>query len=596
MSRRCARTRGAGSRWTASAIAALASLLAQAAWGGEELNPQLKHQIQTIEHAINDWDLPSAKAGLAALEKLAPEDVEPVQYFKGRIAFEEGRYDEAVNALGAAGVPDKAGSYLRLAKDTQKAMERHGRSESEHFSFYYPEGKDQILAPYALETLEAIRSALSQDLGYAPSGKVRVEVVNDAHELAKVSTLTYQQIATTGTIAICKFNKLIITSPKAVVRGYDWLDTLAHEYTHLVVTEKSRNTVPIWLHEGLAKYLESRWRGGPGQSISPPTLALLGARLNKGKLISFEKMHPSIALLPSAEDAATAFAEVFFAVDLIYREQGVGGLRLVIEQLAKGVDEKKAVEVATHRSFAAFEKAWLGHLKKQPFPREFIPLSEEQVVLKEQAAGKKKERKKGREISFSEFAEVQELDARKTAHLGELMRERGHAKAAAEEYGRARDRVGDKYESISNKYALALLELKRVDEAEQVLQSALHLHPASPSMHVHLGRIYLYRKQFEKARRAYLDALASDPFDEEIHLSLLRIESALGAKALAQRARSASIVLTGLSADKVDRIANALGKTEGELAQVGLPAEETDGSPSKGGTPKGSLPADSGRP
>jgi hypothetical protein len=115
-------------------------------------------------------------------------------------------------------------------------------------------------------------------------------------------------------------------------------------------------------------------------------------------------------------------------------------------------------------------------------------------------------------------------------------------------------------------------------------------------MHVHLGRIYLYRKQFDKARRAYLDALASDPFDEEIHLSLLRIESALGAKSLAQRARSASIVLTGLPADRVDRIANALGKTEGELVQAGLPAEEMDGSPGPGGTPKGSLPADGGQP
>ena len=50
----------------------------------------------------------------------------------------------------------------------------------------------------------------------------------------------------------------MVTSPKAVVRGYDWLDTLAHEYVHFVVGNASKNTVPIWMHEGLAKYLESR--------------------------------------------------------------------------------------------------------------------------------------------------------------------------------------------------------------------------------------------------------------------------------------------------------------------------------------------------
>src|SRR5260370_1148163 len=139
------------------------------------------------------------------------------------------------------------------------------------------------------------------------------------------------------------------------------------------------------------------------------------------------------------------------------------------------------------------------------------------------------------------------------AHVGELMRERGRALAASEEYGKAHLLVGDKYESISNKYALALLELRRVDEAEQVLQGALRLHPGSPTTNVHLGRIYLFKKQFERARAAYRSALASDPFDEEIHLSLVRIETALGAKNLAQRARNAAIVLTGLPAAMVDR-------------------------------------------
>jgi hypothetical protein len=121
--------------------------------------------------------------------------------------------------------------------------------ESEHFVFLYPKGKDAVLAPYALEALEAQRAALEKDLGHAPPGKVRVEVVNDAAELARVSTLSQKEIDQTGTIAICKFNKLMVTSPKALLRGYDWLDTLAHEYTHLVVTQTGHNSVPIWLQE-----------------------------------------------------------------------------------------------------------------------------------------------------------------------------------------------------------------------------------------------------------------------------------------------------------------------------------------------------------
>ncbi|MGQ0507988.1 MAG: peptidase MA family metallohydrolase, partial [Myxococcaceae bacterium] len=325
-------------------------LLSSVARSAPPETPDAKVRLKLIDQAIEDWDIETAKREWRALADGAGEDLEPVRYFRGRIAFEEGRYPEAVEMLAGAGISDKPGSYLRLAKDTQKVTQGHLKVESEHFVFFYPKGKDEVLVPYALETLEQIRQALLDDLGYAPPGKVRVEVVNDARELSKVSTLTYEQIRTTGTIAICKFNKLMVTSPKAVLRGYDWQDTLAHEYVHLVVTQKSRNTVPIWLHEGMAKYLESRWRGKAGLAMSPSTLALLGSRVKADKLIPFAKMHPSIALLPSAEDAATAFAEVFYAIDFLYKEHGTQGLRQVIDGLKGGKDDKKAVELATGKT------------------------------------------------------------------------------------------------------------------------------------------------------------------------------------------------------------------------------------------------------
>ncbi|MCI0570676.1 MAG: tetratricopeptide repeat protein, partial [Myxococcaceae bacterium] len=409
-------------------------------------------------------------------------------------------------------------------------------------------------------------------------------VVANAKELARVSTLTLEQIRTTGTIAICKFNKLMVTSPKAVLKGYDWLDTLAHEYVHLVVGQKSHNTVPIWLQEGLAKYLESRWRGRAGQAMSPATLALLGERVRKNSLIPFEKMHPSIALLPSAEDAATAFAEVFFAIDYVHRSKGPTGLRTIIDGMRRGKTDRQAVEAAMGTSFTGFERAWLSHVRSQPFPRDLIPRSEEKVVLKDDAKGKAKEKeKKGREISFGDFAEMTEVPARRFAHLGELMRERERPRAAAEEYGKAYELVGDKYESLSNKYALALLELERLDEAQRVLEGSLKVHPGSPTTNVHLGRIHLHRSDWARARDAYLEALASDPFDPEIHLALLRCHGGLGQKALAERTRKAAGLLTGLSGEAVDAVAARLGKSRADLADVPVEAR-SDERPADAGT------------
>ena len=69
-----------------------------------------------------------------------------------------------------------------------------------------------MLVPYLLETLEAQRSALEQDIGWVPPGRVTVEILRDTRELARLSTLTEEEIRTSGTIALCKFDKLMVVS------------------------------------------------------------------------------------------------------------------------------------------------------------------------------------------------------------------------------------------------------------------------------------------------------------------------------------------------------------------------------------------------
>ena len=253
------------------AAAAWLLLVAGLAWAAP---PDIRTRVHALEELLDEEDYVAARAELDRL-KQGRDDNESFDFFAGRVAFGEGRYADAVSSLELAGVEDRPGSYLRLARDTLAITRDDEKVESAHFVFFHPKGKDAVLAPYALEALEAQRAALEKDLGHAPPGKVRVEVVNDASELARVSTLSQKEIDQTGTIAICKFNKLMVTSPKALLRGYDWLDTLAHEYTHLVVTQTGHNSVPIWLQEALAKYLESRWRGPAGKALPPSSRTLL---------------------------------------------------------------------------------------------------------------------------------------------------------------------------------------------------------------------------------------------------------------------------------------------------------------------------------
>jgi tetratricopeptide (TPR) repeat protein len=501
---------------------------------------EAKARIVTIEQELDAWNTAAAKKELEGLQQLVPADSKAAQFYAGRVAFEEGRYEAAVDAFEKAGAGPAISYWKQLAKDTLAIVGDYQKQESAHFVVLYPKGKDELLVPYALDTLEAQRTALERDLGYAPPEKIRLEFVTSGLQLSKVSTLSVESIRTTGTIAICKFGKLMVTSPKAVVKGYDWLDTVAHEFVHLVVSRKSNNRVPIWMHEGLAKYLESRWRGAAGEAMTPSHLAILGSRVRNNTLIPFEKMHPSMALLPTAEDAATAFAEVFFAIAWLDKETTPRALPRLLELVGSGVSDKNAVEKVTERKWSEFEKSWMAYLKRQPFPKELIPRSsndKRQLQESEKAPAKKKQR----EISFGDFAEVSETDARKHAHLGELFRERNRIEAAAAQYAMAVEQVQNRYESVSNKYALTLMALKQHDLAEKVLLGCLKNHPASASTHVHLGRIALAQKNNAKAAEHALRALAVDPFDPEIHAQLY-VSSPAKSAARKRAARALSLL------------------------------------------------------
>jgi tetratricopeptide (TPR) repeat protein len=242
----------------------------------------------------------------------------------------------------------------------------------------------------------------------------------------------------------------------------------------------------------------------------------------------------------------------------------------VVEAMRAGSTDQQAVEKATGKPFSAFEKGWMAYLRSQPVPRTAAPVSADRPVLKGKN-DKPDDSSKGREISFGEFADVQDPTARRWAHLGEVFRERGRFVAAAEEYGKAHALVGSAYEPVSNKYALSLMAIHRLDDAEKVLLGSLEAHPGRAATHVHLGRIYLTRGQWKQARDAYRAALAQDPFDPEVHLALLKTADSLGDAQLAERARNASTVLTGLPAEQLSTLLARLPGPQSDPSNVALP-------------------------
>jgi hypothetical protein len=144
----------------------------------------------------------------------------------------------------------------------------------------------------------------------------------------------------------------MVVSPRATLFGYPWMDTLVHEYVHLVVARLSHDTVPVWLQEGLARFEQTRWRRPPEVKLTATEQALLTTALKKGRLISLDEMHPSMAKLPSQDAAALAYAEVFTLVGWMHEKLGYPGLRAVLAAQRDGRSARRAVTDALGKACA----------------------------------------------------------------------------------------------------------------------------------------------------------------------------------------------------------------------------------------------------
>jgi tetratricopeptide (TPR) repeat protein len=498
-------------------------------WPDEQIQ-QLRRAVQLLENE----DVPAARAIVEPL--LAANGGESlVQVVGGMLRFREQRYADAVALFQRAGQAIEGIDDATLAKNAVEVTRDHVRIAGEHFVVSHPRGKDEVLVPYLLEALEAQRAALEQDLGAVPPEPVVVEILDSPRQLAKLSTLTEEEIKTSGTIALCKYGKLMVVSPKALVKGYEWLDTAAHEYVHWVLLRRAADAIPIWLHEGTAKWAETRWRGKGGESLSPASAALLADAARRDALIPFARMHPSMAKLPSQEAAALAFAEVMVAVEYLVARGGKPALQKVVDLAAQGRTPEAAIAEALGTTFDSFMAGWRKHIAERP-----MPLGGDTELKKLRFKGDPKHG--GAHSELSEIAER----ARGFARLGDIFRERGKMVAARLEYEKAIQRTGASNPALASKYAVAAIATGKDQEAERALREAVKGHPHYAALHVNLGRIHVKRKEWPKARDALLLANRTDPFDPEIHAGLALAYEGLGDATLATREKKfASLLVHG---------------------------------------------------
>jgi tetratricopeptide (TPR) repeat protein len=469
---------------------------------------------------VDELRIEEGSSEIEALAHAHPNDAD-VRFERAMLRFIRGDYagatlDGSASVVLANSIRSREErvEIYRLMWATRELTQNYTeqRSSDGRYIVRFAPGPDRILASYAIDTVAAADRALERELGVRVPGPIRIEIHPTAATLAQVSSLTVEEIERTGTIALCKWDRLMITSPRALVRGYPWADTLGHEFVHLVLSRASRDRAPVWMQEGFARLLERSWRGiEPTVRLDPASDFLLAQAVRNRALLPFDRLHPSIAMLPSAEDAALAFAQVSTFVERFRRLHGSQGLRDVVARVANGTDARVAFAETANESWDAIEAGWRDDLAVRQVPEGNRPELE-------------RLRFRHGEAESDDADEVRIESARRHVRLGDLLWARQRPLAAAREYTRAFENAdGDPI--VGSRLARASLAGGDAARAIEVIRPLLERWPDHAPLWSVLGSAHLSQGERESAIEASREALLLNPFDPQPHCDLAQASS-----------------------------------------------------------------------
>ena len=439
-----------------------------------------------VVQLIAGLDLDQAAKLLATADRTDPG----VGYARARLALYQGDCDGAaatfadpqVAKLDESGLADIARGCARVTAATVVEDDA-----ADGIIIRYQDEADRALGPLLIETVKKARETLTRDLGVDWPKPTRIVVVRDLLALSTMTGLPYESASTTGTVGIAKWGRVTLLSPRAHAHGYAWRDTLAHELTHLAVTHASGDRAPLWLQEGIAKREEVRWRGSSPFDDRPTPDSVVAFGIQKHLDLPFDKFGPSIAMLPSADAAMVAFAEVTSFVRYYATQAGEAALRALLKQLHDGHGVDEALQTASGADLKGWEARWRAHLAAE---KESPPAS----------------------MLAEETGELRGM--REKVRLAELLFGRGHAEEALTELDGV---AGPLLEDPSVRYlkARALEAVSRGTDAQRSLGEAGEVMPSYGPWWAIRGRLVRAAGDGAAATGDFVEAVGQDPLDIE---------------------------------------------------------------------------------
>lgn len=484
---------------------------------------------------------------LPALERQAATAATVPPFWRGMAEFLAGDFAAAratlehvaADAALPKGLRERADFHADLAEATAELLvpaKPHQLAGGRAVA-WIRSGADEVLLGYLDAVLAKALPPLEAAWG-AAGAPITIHVYPRADDLSRVSGLTVQQIRTSGTIALCKYNRVMLTSPQDLVFGYAWADTVVHELVHWFIIHHGGPKVPIWMHEGLARSMQGIWRGASPELLDRDEQVVLAQARKNRRFIPLAKMHPSMALLPSQDDTQLAFAEVHHAIAWMLQRAAarngqwatpLRGAGEIAKLFGQGLDEAAVIQALTGLGPGAFEPAWRRDFAKVTLDAA-AQVASPQVPLVFRGGA-------------SSVLRPASAEARRLAELGDRLAVLSRPQAAAIEYRKALAAGPQDGPLVVARLVRVLLDLGRSAEAQEYLQPALEGYPGHAPLHVLAGRTAVMQAHWREALEALERAAWLNPYDPQVHSLSAQAHTALGqvGEAHAARARLALV-------------------------------------------------------